>query len=162
MVLASIERDYPYHLIHRLDGDDDLRLPRELWPAFHGAFDWHSSVHGHWCLVRLLRRHPHDDFAGRARARLAAALSPARLDGERAYLSAPGREGFERPYGLAWLLQLCAELREWDDPAGRQWGSALRQLEALAAERLRRWLPKLSWPNRSGEHGQSEIGRAHV
>jgi hypothetical protein len=155
LALGSIHREYPYHLVHVVRDDADLRPPRELTPAFYGAFDWHSAVHGHWCLVRLLRRHGEASFAGRAEAALEADLTPERLAREAAYVGAPGREGFERPYGLAWLLQLAAELREWDDARAKRWHRALVPLETLAAERLATWLPKLRWPVRSGEHSQT-------
>jgi len=155
MVLGWIPREYPSHLSHLLAGDADARPPRELTPAFYGAFDWHSSVHGHWCLVRLLRLFPEARFAARAESTLAAGLTAQHIATETAYMGAPGREGFERPYGLAWLLQLALELREWGSGPAPHWLAALGPLEALAAERLRGWLPRLRWPVRSGEHGQT-------
>ncbi len=156
MALASIAREYPFHVVHVVARDEDARPPRALWPAFHGAYDWHSSVHGHWCLARLARRFPAAPFAAAARQALDRDLDPARLAGEHAYLAAPGRAGFERPYGLAWLLQLAAELREWEDDAdAARWAGALGPLAALAADHLGSWLPRLPWPNRGGEHAQT-------
>lgn len=143
---------------------DDARSPRQLTPAFYGSFDWHSSVHGHWCLVRLARQCPRASWRGRALTALDTSLTPERLAGEQAYLSGEGRQGFERPYGLAWLLQLCAELREWcaEPAAGDQamgaapgWLTALAPLETLAADRLAALLTRLPWPVRGGEHGQT-------
>jgi hypothetical protein len=93
--------------------------------------------------------------AGEARAALAASLTPERIAGEVRYLEGPGRISFERPYGLAWLLQLAAELREWDDPQAREWATNLEPLERAAAERLREWIPKLTHPIRIGEHSQT-------
>src|SRR5690349_16520505 len=98
MALASITRDYPYHLTLVLQSDADLGLPRTLTPAFRGAFDWHSAVHGHWTLVRALRLAPGASWAAGARAALDASLTAANLDAEHAFLTAPGREGWERPY----------------------------------------------------------------
>ncbi len=155
MVFESLGREYPSQVSHRLASAADARPPRELTPAFFGSFDWHSAVHGHWCIARLLRRFPDARFAARARAVLDASLTPGTIAGETAYLGAPGREGFERPYGLAWLLLLALELREWTEPHARAWLAALVPLESLAAERLRTWLPRLRWPVRSGEHGQT-------
>ncbi len=155
LILAAIHREYPSHLSHYLASDGDARPPRELTPAFYGSFDWHSAVHGHWGLARLARLFPGAAFAPRVRAALAVSFAPDRIAGERAYLGPPGRAGFERPYGLAWLLQLCAELREWDDANAAAWRAALAPLEALAVERLSAWLAKLQWPIRSGIHGQS-------
>src|SRR4051812_7746693 len=127
LALASIHREYPNHLSHTLRSDADLRPPRELTPAFYGAFDWHSAVHGHWCLVRLIPRNPAAAFAAKARDALATSFTAERLGAERDYVCAPGNEGFERPYGLAWLLQLCAELREWP-AAPIEWKTAIAPL----------------------------------
>ena len=155
LALDCVHREYPNKIAHVLQGDGDARPPRELTPAFYGCYDWHSSVHGHWLLARLARLYPGAETAGPARAALARSLTLANLQREAEYLEAPGREGFERPYGLAWLLQLAAELREWDDPDARHWGTALAPVETLAAERIREWLPKLTHPIRSGEHSQT-------
>src|SRR5450759_1783226 len=53
LALAGISREYPNKLDHVINGPADLLSPRALHPAFYGCFDWHSSVHGHWMLVRL-------------------------------------------------------------------------------------------------------------
>ncbi len=108
--------EYPNKISHTLGSDADVRPPRELAPAFFGCYDWHSSVHGHWLLARLARQFPQAPFAADARAALAQSLTPAHIAGEVAYFQTPGRASFERPYGLAWLLLLAAELRTWDDP----------------------------------------------
>src|SRR5206468_3436082 len=125
---------------------------------FYGCYDWHSSVHGHWLLVRLLRTFPNAPFAGAAREALRKSLTTENLKQEAAYLRGEGRASFERPYGLAWLLQLCAELREWDDDQAREMSANLHPLEDAAIERLKTWLPKLSHPVRIGEHDQTAFG----
>ena len=155
LALACVHKEYPNKIAHVLNGDADVKPPRELTPAFCGCFDWHSAVHGHWLLVRLLRTFPHAPFAADARAALAASLTPEHVAAEVAYQLAPGRSDFERPYGLAWLLQLAAELREWNDPQAQAWAETLAPLERLAAARLAAWLPKLSYPIRIGEHAQT-------
>ena len=155
LALACVHREYPNKIAHVLAGDSDARPPRSLTPVFYGCFDWHSSVHGHWLLVRLVREYPASAFAAPARAALAASFTPGKIAGEVAYLRDPGRVSFERPYGLAWLLQLAAELRRWDDGDARRWSAALAPLEAEAATRIRAWLPKLRYPIRVGEHSQT-------
>ncbi len=155
LALACVHREYPNKIAHVLDGDGDVRPPRELTPVFYGCFDWHSAVHGHWLLARLCRTFPRAPFVPEARTTLAESFTAARVEGEVAYLSVEGRKTFERPYGLAWLLQLCAELREWDDDQAREWSRTLAPLERLAAERLKAWFPKLSHPIRTGEHSQT-------
>jgi hypothetical protein len=155
LALACVHREYPNKIAHVMDSDDDALPPRELTPAFYGCFDWHSAVHGHWLLARLARLHPEAPFAKEARAALAKSLTPEHIAVEVAYVSRKGRESFERPYGFAWLLQLAAELREWDDPQARQWAEALAPLERAVAGRLSDWLPKLAYPIREGEHAQT-------
>lgn len=155
LALACVEKEYPNLIHHVMAGDDDVAPPRRLTPAFYGCFDWHSSVHGHWLLARLARLYPDTDFTRRARAALAGNLTEEALLAEAAYAAHPEREGFERPYGLAWLLQLVAELDAWDDPEARQWRRHLKPLEAVARRRLRAWIPRLHYPIRSGEHYQT-------
>ena len=160
MALAAIHREYPSHVSHLLRSDADARPPRELTPAFYGSFDWHSAVHGHWCLARLARLHPAEAFAGRALGALGEGLTRERIAREVEYVSAQGREGFERPYGLAWLLQLAAELREWsaagsDAARAADFHAALAPLESLAAERLGALVGSLPWPVRAGVHSQT-------
>lgn len=155
LALACVGREYPNKIAHVLAGDADVKPPRQLTPAFCGCFDWHSAVHGHWLLARLARTFPDAEFAPRARAALAASLTAEKIAAEVRYLEGAGRADFERPYGLSWLLQLAAELREWDDPQAREWAAALAPLEAAAVARFRAWLPKLVYPIRAGEHSQT-------
>jgi hypothetical protein len=155
LALACVHKEYPNHLSHTLNSDADVAPPRQLTPAFYGCFDWHSSVHGHWLLVRLVRTFPDAPFVQPARMALKQTLTAKNIAQEAAYLRGQGRASFERPYGLAWLLQLAAELREWDDPQAREMTANLRPLEEAAVARLSEWLPKLSNPVRIGEHDQT-------
>jgi len=151
LALACVHKEYPNKIAHTMLSDADAKPPRELTPAFYGCYDWHSSVHGHWLLARLSRLSPDAPFAEKARAALKQSITPESIAVEVAYLNASGRASFERPYGLAWLLQLTAELRETNDPLY----ATIKPLEDAAVERLRIWLPKLSYPVRSGEHSQT-------
>jgi len=155
LALACVHKEYPNKIAHVLNGDADVKPPRELTPAFYGCYDWHSSVHGHWLLARLARLYPDAAFVPRARAALDESLTPEHVAGEVKYLEGEGRTSFERPYGLAWLLQLAAELREWNDPDARRWSRTLEPLEEAAAARVADWLPKLTAPIRIGEHSQT-------
>src|SRR5438552_8241423 len=156
--LACVGKEYPNKISHVLNSDADVAPPRKLTPSFCGCYDWHSSVHGHWLLVRLVRTFPAASFAGAAREALKKSLTAENLKQEAAYLRGTGRASFERPYGLAWLLQLCVELREWNDPQAKEMSANLRPLEEAAVERLTTWLPKLSYPVRIGEHDQTGFG----
>jgi hypothetical protein len=155
LALACVDKEYPNKLSHVLNGDRDVAPPRKLTPAFCGCYDWHSSVHGHWLLARLARKFPQATFAKDAREALRRHLTTENLKAEAAYLRGPGRQSFERPYGLAWFLQLSVELHEWDDPLARELSQNLRPLEDVVVERLSSWLPKLSQPVRIGEHDQT-------
>jgi Protein of unknown function (DUF2891) len=158
LALACIHREYPNKISHHLNSDADVAPPRKLTPAFYGCYDWHSSVHGHWLLVRLIRTFPAADFVPPARQALGRDLTKENLGHEAAYLQGEGRASFERPYGLSWLLQLAAELKEWDDPQAKEMYANLAPLERVAVERLSTWLPKLANPVRIGEHDQTAFG----
>lgn len=155
LALACLHQEYPNKISHVMDSDADAQPPRKLTPSFYGCYDWHSAVHGHWLLVRLTRLHPDAPFSVMAREALATSLTAENIAVEVTYLGRKGREPFERPYGLAWLLALAQELREWDDPQAREWAAALAPLERAAAARLQDWLPKLAYPIREGEHNQT-------
>jgi hypothetical protein len=158
LALACVHKEYPNKISHTLNSDADVAPPRRLTPAFYGCYDWHSSVHGHWLLVRLVRTFPDGPFVQSAREALSQSLTAENLTQEAAYLRGEGRASFERPYGLSWLLQLAAELEEWDDPQAKEMAANLRPLEESVLERLTSWLPKLSNPVRIGEHDQTAFG----
>src|ERR1700738_1773136 len=155
LALACVGKEYPNKISHLLNSDADVAPPRKLTPAFYGCYDWHSSVHGHWLLVRLVKTFPDASFAKPAREALRKSLTKENLKQEAAYLRGEGRASFERPYGMAWLLQLIVELAEWDDPQAREMLTNLAPIEDAVRDRLKAWLPKLSHPVRIGEHNQS-------
>ncbi|HEY3930139.1 MAG TPA: DUF2891 domain-containing protein [Candidatus Koribacter sp.] len=156
LALACVHREYPNKITHILNSDADALPPRRLTPAFYGCFDWHSAVHAHWLLVRLLRMVPDSKFEHHARHALAKNLTAENLTAEADYLQGDGRASFERPYGLAWLLQLATELHEWqEDVHAQEVAQNLKPLEAEVVRRFSAWLPKLPFPVRSGEHSQT-------
>jgi hypothetical protein len=149
LALGHVTKPYPYKLDHVMSGDEDVLPPRVLHPIFHGSFDWHSCVHGYWLLARLLRRFPQSPEAAHIRALFDANLTPDKAAGELAYLARPASGGFERPYGWAWLLMLGAELERQDNPA---WAGAIRPLAQAFADRFKAFLPKATYPIRTGTH----------
>ncbi len=155
LALACVHKEYPNKISHVLNSDTDVSAPRKLTPAFYGCYDWHSSVHGHWLLARLARTFPDAPFAPAAKEALRQSLTPENIAQEVVYLKSDGRSTFERPYGLAWLMQLGQELREWNDPLAKELSANLMPLELAAKDRLTTWLPKLSNPIRIGEHNQT-------
>jgi hypothetical protein len=151
LALDCMHREYPNKIAHALASDADVLPPRVLTPAFYGCFDWHSAVHGHWMLARLVRVFPDAPFSAAAGAALARNITSENIAAEVRYLEAPGRTAFERPYGLAWLLTLGAELRQ----SNRELARFLEPLESAALTKLKEWLPKLPYPDRSGQHANT-------
>lgn len=155
LALDCVHREYPNKISHVMQSGDDVRAPSELTPAFYGCFDWHSSVHGHWLLTRVLTTQPDTVLAEEIRVKLARSLTEENLEAELAYYQGEGRRSFERPYGIAWYLQLVLELEESEDPQLREWRETLRPLEDAIVAEIRDWLPKLSYPIRLGTHNQT-------
>lgn len=153
MTITNIHREYPNQIALRMTSDADLAPPRALTPVFYGCYDWHSAVHSHWQLIRAIRLMPEAVFVPDAIAALNQSLTEKNVSQEVAYLTA--RPGFERPYGLAWLLQLTAKLWEWNTNQAELWLDLLAPLEEVAVEHLLVWLPKLTKPVRSGYHNQT-------
>lgn len=156
LVLNCVDCEYPHSNIYWLNSDEDVKPPRELTPAFYGCLDWHSAVHGHWLLARLARCFPKASFSLSAKQALEKSLTPKNIEGEVAYFQRHPR--FEVPYGVAWLLQLAAELHEWDDVGAKKWLTALQPLESQIADNLQRWLDKLMICDRTGMHKQTAFG----
>jgi len=160
LALRGIQREYPNKLDHVMNDAGEVKSPAALHPAFYGCFDWHSAVHGHWMLVRLLKLFPDLPEAGGIRAALGANLSAVNILAEKEYLGQEGRKSFERTYGWAWLLKLAAELHGWDDADGREWSRNLRPLADAMAERYLDHLPRLTYPIRRGVHPNTAFGIA--
>lgn len=155
LALDCIHRPYPNKISHVMASGEDLATPQEMTPAFYGCFDWHSAVHGHWLLARILKTDPDTPLAEPIRTALAKSFTEENMAGELAYYSSEERAGFERPYGIAWYLQLVAELDESDDPELQLWRERLRPLEDKIVERIKGWLPRLAYPVRLGTHNQT-------
>lgn len=151
IALGHVEQEYPNKLDHVLNGPDDLRSPRELHPIFFGSFDWHSCVHAYWLLATIERRFPKGPLAARIATLFYRQLTPEKVAAEVAYLQQPMRAGFERPYGWAWLLMLAAEFHRGGERT-LEWSRTLRPLTSVFAERFREFLPKATYPIRSGAH----------
>ncbi len=156
VALANVQRRYPFHLTHLMQGDADLQAPHDLYPLFHGSYDWHSCVHMHWTLARCLRRHPQLPEAAAVHAHFDERFTPAAAAQELAYFNA-GRASFERPYGWGWLLKLHTELQALaaTHPAAAPWRDALAPLAQALAQRFIAWLPQADFPVRAGTHGNT-------
>jgi hypothetical protein len=160
LALRCVGQPYPYAPAHVVNSPDDVRDPHAMHPAFYGCFDWHSAVHGHWLLARVLCGFPALPLAPEIRAALRANLSAANLATEAAYFEEPGRKSFERTYGWAWLLKLAEELSSWDDADARAWSLALRPLAQIIENRYLDFLPRQTYPIRAGTHPNTAFGLA--
>lgn len=136
----------------------EVQTPKKLHPAFYGCFDWHSSVHGHWMLVKLLKTQPKLANDSEIRKTLNQTLNTEAIQAEVKYLSQESRRSFERTYGWAWLLKLSAELHDWDDEDGKRWNEALKPLADAFAKRYIEFLPLLTYPIRTGDHPNTAFG----
>ncbi|HEY5936209.1 MAG TPA: DUF2891 domain-containing protein [Kofleriaceae bacterium] len=154
--LGCLRRELPNKLDHVVITARDVRRPKRLHPAFYGCLDWHSSVHGHWMLVRLLRTFPALPEAGEIRKTLRLTLTAKNLAAERSYFVA--RLGFERPYGWSWLLQLATELHGWDDADGKKWAASLQPLVDAVIGSYLDYFPKQTYPVRTGVHANTAFG----
>lgn len=153
-----MEVEYPNKPGETLAGPDDVMNPKGMHPAFYGCFDWHSSVHGHWSLVSLMKQFPELDNRDSIRQKLKANINPESIAIETAYFSKSTNLSFERTYGWAWLLKLAQELHTWDDPDARELEASLEPLTKLIAGRYLTFLPKLKYPIRVGEHTNTAFG----
>jgi hypothetical protein len=150
--LRCIRQEYPNKLDHVMNDATEVQSPRTLHPAFYGCFDWHSCVHGHWMLVRLLKLYPDLPEAKEIRAVLDESLNAENIKVETRYLDQKNRQSFERTYGWAWLLKLAEELHSWNNPDGQRWARNLQPLAQALSEQLAAFLPKQNYPIRTGVH----------
>jgi hypothetical protein len=160
LALKGIQKEYPNKPGDVLNSAADVKGPRSMHPAFYGCFDWHSSVHGHWMLVRLLRLFPELPEKQQIRAVLREHLTAKNVQAEADYFAGANRQSFERMYGWAWLLKLAEELHGWDDPQAREWSGNLKPLTETLVARYLAFLPKQTYPIRTGVHPNTAFGLA--
>lgn len=160
LALKCLRKEYPNKIEHVMDNATDAQNPQALHPAFYGCYDWHSSVHGHWLLVRLLRLYPMLPEATAIRAALNQNLSSENISAEVNYFKPSSRTSFERTYGWAWLLKLVEELHVWNDADGQRWSKNLQPLADVIVARYIAFLPKQNYPIRTGVHPNTAFGLA--
>ncbi len=158
LAISCSQREFPNKLSHVMNDSTEVLRPRILHPVFFGCFDWHSCVHGHWMLVRLLKTFPDLPEADKIRHILNDHFTPEKISREVAYLHQPNRKSFERTYGWAWLLKLSQELNTWDDPDGKRWAADLQPLTDAFVQRYMDFLPKQTYPIRRGVHANTAFG----
>lgn len=156
--IACISREYPNKLNQTLTGDEDLLPPRDLHPSFYGCFDWHSSVHGHWSMVKLLKDFPDLEKSEEMKSLLFESLSAENIEKEIEYFKQEQNKTFERTYGWAWLLKLADELYTWDTRFAKELYDNLSPLAVLISRMYIDFLPKLQYPIRVGTHTNTAFG----
>lgn len=155
--MKCVQKEYPNKLGQVLNEKGDLKSPAELHPSFYGCFDWHSSVHGHWLMVKLLNKYP-ELITDSVLMVLQTNLSKDNIQKEIAYFGTKNNGSFERTYGWNWLLKLQLELESWDHPVGRELSSNLKPLSDLFCRKYIEFLPKLNYAIRSGDHINTAFG----
>lgn len=160
LALKCVNRELPNKPEHVINSPSDVQSPKQLHPAFYGCYDWHSSVHGHWMLVRLLKTFPALPEAQQIRKALNENLTGENIRAEAAYMAQPNRQSFERTYGWAWLLKLAEELHSWNDTDGEGWATSLQPLVDVIVKSYRNFLPKQTYPIRTGVHPNTAFGLA--
>jgi len=156
--LACVLQEYPNKLGQVVGGKVDLREPSDLHPSFFGCFDWHSAVHGHWSLVKLLKEFTNVEGKEDAILKLKTTLTKENIQREVEYFAGKHNKSYERTYGWAWLLKLAEELHTWDDPLARELESNLAPLTKVIVDKYLEFLPKLVYPIRVGEHTNTAFG----
>ena len=161
--LHCVETEYPNKLSQTIGDETYLKTPKELHPAFYGCFDWHSSVHGHWSLVKLLKNDPnfvrlsieqHKEITNL----LLQNISKENILKEVKYFDNKYNKNYERTYGWAWLLKLQLEIETWDNKAARKLERNIKPLTDLIANKYIEFLPKLNYPIRVGTHSNTAFG----
>lgn len=160
LALKCVGREFPNKPEHVINNANEVRSPKDLHPAFYGCYDWHSSVHGHWMLIRLLKTFPNLPESQQIRSALDANLSAENIQAEVTYMKQPNRQSFERTYGWAWALKLAEELHSWNDEDGKKWAANLQPLADLLSKSYRTFLPKQTYPIRTGVHPNTAFGLA--
>jgi hypothetical protein len=158
--LKCMQKPYPNKLSQTLADSSELKTPEQLHPAFYGCFDWHSAVHGHWMLIRLLKLFPDLPDSKEIRQKLSQNITAANILQEVNYFRKPLERSYERTYGWAWLLKLAAELHTWNDPIARSMEKNLQPLTDEIVGLYLSFLPKLNYPVRVGEHPNTAFGLA--
>jgi hypothetical protein len=160
--LGCIDKPFPYKTGVSYGDSTFIRAPQEYHPAFFGCFDWHSSVHGHWTLARLLRLFPSLPQSAQARDVFRRHITVPNIRKELEVFRSKDNLGFERTYGWAWLLMLQMEFDRWGDPEAREWARALKPLSDTVASYTLSYLRRLVYPIRTGEHNNLAFGLSFI
>ena len=152
LALHCIQTEFPNKLGHVIVDSTQVKRPIELHPTFYGCFDWHSSVHGHWMLIKILKTFPEISNSNEIISTINENITQENILNEIEYLNGKLHGSFERTYGWAWIFQLQNELDTWDNDYGKKWANNLRPLTNVLRDKMIEFLPKLTYPIRTGVH----------
>lgn len=157
--LECANKVYPhYYNEHQIKSADDLKTPEKFWPSFYGCYDWHSGVHNHWALVKLLKTYPKLPEAVAIKTKLENSFNAANILAEIEYLKSHKEEDFEFPYGTSWLLKVADELARWNDPLAKKWLKNLQPLcNFIVTDYMTKW-PAIEEATYTGNHYASSLG----
>lgn len=158
LALENIFKEYPNKISHSLNSKDDLKEPHKMYPIFYGSYDWHSSVHSHWLLVKVLRSYPGYVDTKKIIDTLNSQFNAEKAKGELKYLTNPINNGFERPYGWGWFLKLSLEIKLLDTKEAKIWDKNLSPIAEFFAKAFKTFFIKLDYPIRVGTHFNSAFG----
>ncbi len=158
--LHCIPTEFPNKTSHLADAKEDAQLlPSELHPVFYGCLDWHSAVHGHWMLVRLLQTYPNIENKDSIIKVLDNSFQLKKMQLEAEYFGKyTSSQNYERTYGWAWLLKLDEALGKSKEAQFQKWHIAMQPLTSRIVELWKAYLPKQTYPNRTGVHPNTAFG----
>jgi hypothetical protein len=156
--VKCIQVEFPNKMGETLGSPADLKRPLEARPIFYGCFDWHSSVHGYWSIIKLMKDFPELDMGDIVRDMLNQVITPQNVATEKAFFEDYNNRNFERTYGWAWFLTLQKELYTWQDADAQRWRATLQPLEDMLVSKYEAYLPKLVYPIRVGTHENTAFG----
>ncbi len=156
--LSCTDSAYPHFYMERLKKSQDLQPPEKLWPSFYGCYDWHSGVHNHWALVKLLKTYPKIKEAAAIKDKLENSFNADNILQELKYMQSHQEDDFEFPYGTSWLLKVAQELNEWNDPLAKKWLKNLQPLTDFLVEKYIKQWPTIDDATYTGDHYSSAFG----
>lgn len=131
--LGCVSKTYPHYFYKGFSEKVPSGSPKDLWPSFCGCYDWHSSVHNHWCMIKILKLFPNIAEAAEMRSRLNESFNPEKIKKELEYVRTHENGLFEFPYGQSWVLKMAEELSTWKDRDAQRWLNNLAPLSDYIA-----------------------------
>lgn len=156
--LDCASKSSPHYYFRAIRKKGDTDGPKDVWPSFYGCYDWHSSVHNHWCMIKILKSHPNIPEAEELRQRLSESFTAENILKEVEYVRSHENGLFEFPYGQSWALKVADELHSWDDPMAKEWLQNLMPLTKYIAQVHTIVWKQVNQVELSGSHDSPAMG----